>query len=268
MGDPHGDLQTIPQHADPHGLGTFSKKTIQEIDVDRCVVGWSAGRHADHPCVGGKFRHGLANIHLIFKFGGLPLGSSSSSGLCGDFTGRGFLSFATRKDMGHLPNSQKKPRVRNLSAHNSGAGNGCPNFMGTWHCLVLCAGKPHAHKIPCFRGFLVFGKGGGVGRVKMEPFVHLAFFALVCSNFWPNLRPIPVARPVVVLWRLHLFYRHFKWFWGLGTPNSPFVLFGPGNALFELPKHYVLKGEWPILKRKVQKNGGMPKGEMVPFSCM
>ena len=49
MGDPHGGLQTSPQHADPHGLGAFLKKTIQEIHVDRRVVGWSSRRHVDHP---------------------------------------------------------------------------------------------------------------------------------------------------------------------------------------------------------------------------
>ena len=52
MGDPHGDPQTSPQHACPHGLGAFLKKTIQEIHVDRRVVGWSAGLHVDHPCRG------------------------------------------------------------------------------------------------------------------------------------------------------------------------------------------------------------------------
>ena len=45
MGDPHGYPQTSPQHADPHGfLVWFSLKrpqvqTIQEVHVDRCVVG-------------------------------------------------------------------------------------------------------------------------------------------------------------------------------------------------------------------------------------
>ena len=46
MGDPHGDPQTRPQHADPRGLGAFIKKTMQDIHVDRPVVAWSAGRHA------------------------------------------------------------------------------------------------------------------------------------------------------------------------------------------------------------------------------
>ena len=32
---------------------------------------------------------------------------------------------------------------------------------------------------------------------------------------------------------------------GLGTPNSPFVLFGPEYGLVKLPEHYVLKGKWP-----------------------
>ena len=52
MGDLHGDLQTSPQHADPHGLGAQLRKTIQEIHVDRRVVGWSTGRHVDRPCGG------------------------------------------------------------------------------------------------------------------------------------------------------------------------------------------------------------------------
>ena len=52
MADPHGDPQTSPQHADPHGfLVCFSFKRHQ-IHVDQHVVGWSAGRHVDHPCGG------------------------------------------------------------------------------------------------------------------------------------------------------------------------------------------------------------------------
>ena len=52
MADPHGDPQTSPQHADPHGRGAFLKTSISEIHVDRRVVGWSAGRHVDQPCGG------------------------------------------------------------------------------------------------------------------------------------------------------------------------------------------------------------------------
>ena len=38
-----------PIHMD---LVPFFKRTTQEIHVDRRVVGWSAGRHVDHPCGG------------------------------------------------------------------------------------------------------------------------------------------------------------------------------------------------------------------------
>ena len=36
---------------------------------------------------------------------------------------------------------------------NSGAGNGCANFMDTWKKCLLSAGKPPVHKIPRFRGW-------------------------------------------------------------------------------------------------------------------
>ena len=49
----------------------------------------------------------------------------------------------------------------------SGPGNGCANFMGAWHFWVLSAGKPHAHKIPLFRGGLLgFFRGGGGGSAN------------------------------------------------------------------------------------------------------
>ena len=76
MGDPHGGPQTSPQHADPHGFHSmvFSRPQVgvdqrgpqvrvdrrgpqvrvdrrgPQVRVDRRVVGWSAGRHVDHPC--------------------------------------------------------------------------------------------------------------------------------------------------------------------------------------------------------------------------
>ena len=63
MGDPHGDLQTSPQHGDPHGLGVFLRKTIQEVHVDQRVVGWSAGHHGGSPMR-------LANFAMASTFGG------------------------------------------------------------------------------------------------------------------------------------------------------------------------------------------------------
>ena len=72
VGDPHGDPQTSPQHADPHGFLYGSLKERHYVHVDRRVVGWSAGRHVDHPCGGGaKFRHGLLEKSLkILEFPG------------------------------------------------------------------------------------------------------------------------------------------------------------------------------------------------------
>ena len=52
MGDPHGDPQTSPQHADPHGFLVRLSLKRHQVHVDRRVVGWSAGRNVDHPCGG------------------------------------------------------------------------------------------------------------------------------------------------------------------------------------------------------------------------
>ena len=45
------------------------------------------------------------------------------------------------------------------------------------------------------------------------------------------------------------------------------VLFGPENGLFKLPKHYVLKGKWPILKPKntVKQGKRRQKDKWYPF---
>ena len=51
---------------------------------------------------------------------------------------------------------QKNPRVRKIRVRNSGAGNGCANFMDTWKKCLLSAGKTMSVK------FLLLG-GGGFG---------------------------------------------------------------------------------------------------------
>ena len=61
--------------------------------------------------------------------------------------------------------NQKNPRVRKIRVRNSGAGNGCANFMDAWKKCVLSAGKTHVHKIPRVLGgggevFWVSGGGG------------------------------------------------------------------------------------------------------------
>ena len=49
---------------------------------------------------------------------------------------------------------QKNPRVRKIRVRNSGAGNGCANFMDACKKCVLSAGKTMSIK------FLVLGRGG------------------------------------------------------------------------------------------------------------
>ena len=70
---------------------------------------------------------------------------------------------------------QKNPRVRKISVRNSGAGNGCVNFMDAWKKSVLSAGKTHVHKIPAFRGggYLGFLGGGSANFIFMGARIFL-----------------------------------------------------------------------------------------------
>ena len=54
-----------------------------------------------------------------------------------------------------LGNCQKNPRVRKIFVRNSGAGNGCVNFMDAWKNAFFLQEKPMSIK------FLVLGGGGG-----------------------------------------------------------------------------------------------------------
>ena len=65
MGDPHGDPQASPQHADPHELLVWFSLKRRQVHVhrrvvDRRVVGWSMW--ITH--MGGKFPHGLLEKSL------------------------------------------------------------------------------------------------------------------------------------------------------------------------------------------------------------
>ena len=79
---------------------------------------------------------------------------------------------------------QKHPRVRKISVRNSGAGNGCANFMGTWKNALFLQEKTHVHKIPGFRGGY-FGFGGGGGECRFYFYrargfsEYLIFFELI-----------------------------------------------------------------------------------------
>ena len=57
---------------------------------------------------------------------------------------------------------QKNPRVRKIRVRNSGAGNGCTNFMDAWRKCVLSAGKPMSIKFRVLEG----GFGGGGGKCR------------------------------------------------------------------------------------------------------
>ena len=51
--------------------------------------------------------------------------------------------FAPRRDLQEKRfNLSEKSLMSVISAHTSGAGNGCANFMGAWHFWALSAGKP------------------------------------------------------------------------------------------------------------------------------
>ena len=52
IGDQHGEPQTSPQDADPHRFLVWFSLERHQVHVDRRAVGWSAGRHVDHPCGG------------------------------------------------------------------------------------------------------------------------------------------------------------------------------------------------------------------------
>ena len=54
--------------------------------------------------------------------------------------------------------AEKSPRVRKIFVRNSGAGNGCVNFMDAWKNCALSAGKK-----PMSIKFLVLGGGGILG---------------------------------------------------------------------------------------------------------
>ena len=60
---------------------------------------------------------------------------------------------------------RENPRVRKIRVRNSGAGNGCVNFMDAWKNALFLQEKPMSIKIPRFRGGGYFGffLGGGGG---------------------------------------------------------------------------------------------------------
>ena len=84
------------------------------------------------------------------------------------------------------------------------------------------------------------------GRVKMALFVLLACFPLLYSNFWPNLRPIHVARPLVVLWCCDAFFPFFIGIsggFGVLEPRLHHLYFSGLKMPFQAPKTLRFKRE-------------------------
>ena len=82
---------------------------------------------------------------------------------------------------------QKNPRVRKIRVRNSGAGNGCANFMDTWKRCVRSAGKSHVHKIPRLGGGggLAGGGGGSADFIFMGARI---FLRIGCDTPHPSMR--------------------------------------------------------------------------------
>ena len=57
--------------------------------------------------------------------------------------------------------SQKNPRVRKIFVRNSGAGNGCANFMDAWKNAFFLQEKTMSIKFLVLGGRGYFGFGGG-----------------------------------------------------------------------------------------------------------
>ena len=60
-----------------------------------------------------------------------------------------------------ITENQKNPRGHKIFVRNSGAGNGCANFMGTWKNCFLSARKPMSIKFLVLGGGGILGFGGG-----------------------------------------------------------------------------------------------------------
>ena len=70
---------------------------------------------------------------------------------------------------------QKNPRVRKIRVRNSGAGNGCANFMDTWKNAFFLQENLHVRKIPRLGGgnFGFLGGGGSADFIFMGAGIFL-----------------------------------------------------------------------------------------------
>ena len=78
---------------------------------------------------------------------------------------------------------QKKPRVGKISVRNSGAGNGCANFMGAWKNALFLQEKPMSMKFRVLGGgyFGFWGGGGSVDFIFRGVGILLIFATTVVN---------------------------------------------------------------------------------------
>ena len=77
--------------------------------------------------------------------------------------------------------TQKNPRVRKIRVRNSGAGNGCAVFMGSWKNAFFSAGKPVSIRFFVLGG-AILGLGGG-GKCRFYFYGHGDFSELHLSRY-------------------------------------------------------------------------------------
>ena len=85
---------------------------------------------------------------------------------------------------------QKNPRVRKIRVRNSGAGNGCANFMDAWKKCVLSAGKPMSIKFRVLEGG--FGGGGSADFIFLGAGIFLTLIGQSRAQrhrFWESRIP-------------------------------------------------------------------------------
>ena len=87
---------------------------------------------------------------------------------------------------------QKNPRVRKIRVRNSGAGNGCVNFMDAWRKCALLE-KPMSIKFLVLGGGIL-GLGGGECRFYFYGREDFSDFFKPTTNRSPELPELPDQR--------------------------------------------------------------------------
>ena len=114
----------------------------EELPLEKCLTGMKCCL-PNRPADGARHAAGAAA-------GAAAAGGFWSNSCNRSTTAR--LMVARRNLKFRVPQIRKSVMSIKLFARNSGARNGCANFMGAWKRCVLSARKTHVHKIPPFRG--------------------------------------------------------------------------------------------------------------------